>query len=102
MSQYSDDEAMETMIDVELGGGHSVVVVRIHDDLAIDPLSQHLITRILVDYSLIPPRRSLESVAQCRTREGGHSVVGVHLTQILATYPISYRILATVFVERSH
>jgi len=45
-------------------GGHSVVVVQFHDDLAIDPSSHHDVTTNFVDHSLIPTRGSLESVAQ--------------------------------------
>jgi len=44
-------------------GGHLVVADHVHDDLTIDPSSHHVITTIVVDYSMIPARGTLESVA---------------------------------------
>ena len=35
-------------------GGHSVVVVHLHDDLDPDPSSHHVITTMLVDHRTIP------------------------------------------------
>jgi len=40
---------------VEQEGGHSVVAVLLHDDMATAPLSHHVLTPILRGHILIPP-----------------------------------------------
>ena len=82
-----------------LGGGHSVVVVHLHDDLTSHPLSYHVITTICVDDSLIPHRRSLENVGQCRAKGDGRSVVAVHLHHDLTSDSLSHHVITTIVLQ---
>ena len=51
-------------------GGHSVPVAHLHDDLASEPSSHHVITTILLHRDMIPSCRNLENVAQRRAGTG--------------------------------
>ena len=77
-------------------GGHSVVVFHLHDDLATDPSLHYVITTILGDHILIPPRRTLESVELGGRTFGCHSPYLVRSDDgsSIATY-----VITTIFLE---
>jgi len=50
------------LINVELGARHSVVAFHLHNDLASDSLSNHVMTTMVTQDGLIPSRGKLKNV----------------------------------------